>query len=82
MSVELTKEDEDVINQLIEQGQFQSPAEAIHEALKRLRHEAEIFPFKGGPVYPPGSLLHLYTDEENEKELRLVRSHAKKLEGF
>ena len=81
MSIELTKEDEEVVNRLVNGGEFRNANEAVHEALKRLSLR-DGFPFEKSSVYPPGSLLHLYTAEENEQELRIVRSHEKKLEAF
>jgi hypothetical protein len=77
MTVEITKEDEALVRQMIERGQFENPDALVHAAIERLgATNSEL------PVYPPGSLLDLYTPEENDREARLAGAYPKKLEGF
>jgi hypothetical protein len=83
MTVEITRESEDLVTRMLQSGKFLNASEAINEALKCFEAIGlDSFPYKSEVGYPPGSLLHLYTDEENEREARLVRSHEKKLEAF
>jgi hypothetical protein len=84
MSIELTTEDQELVNRLVKAGEFRDVNEAVHAALKQLASAQSRSVFSaGGPVYPPGSLLDLYEDaEENAREARIANAHPKKLEAF
>ena len=78
MTIEISPEEEKVLMDLVTEGQFPSLAEAVHQAILSLtRTDVE-----RGPLYPAGSLAHLYTPEENEKEARLASAHPVELEAF
>ena len=56
MSIELTKEAEEVVSRWIREGRFQNASEAIHEAVKQLEVEAGDrwpFPISARIVAPP-----------------------------
>jgi putative addiction module CopG family antidote len=66
MNVALTTHWESFIKQLIETGRYNNASEVVRAGLRQL---AEV----EGEVFPPGSLRHLYTREENACETRLAR---------
>jgi Arc/MetJ-type ribon-helix-helix transcriptional regulator len=83
MTVEISKECEEVLDRLVKSGRFQNASDAVSEALKSFETaQSGGFPYSDQVGYPPGALLHLYKEGENEAELQLVRSREKKLEAF
>ena len=66
MNVALTTHWESFIKQLIETGRYHNASEVVRAGLRQLA-ETE------GEVFPPGSLRHLYTREENARETKLAR---------
>lgn len=76
MTISLTKEDEQVVVRMVNAGYYSDAQAAVHDAVQQLAA------CKGRPVFPPGSLVELYTGEENEKEARLARALQPNLEAF
>lgn len=66
MNVALTSHFEDFIRQLIGTGRYNNASEVVRAALRELQQ-------KEGEVFPPGSLKHLYSKQENQAEARLAR---------
>ena len=66
MNVALTDHWEGFIRQLITAGRFNNASEVVRAALRKLQ-ETE------GEFFPPGSLKHLYTKEDNAAETKLAR---------
>jgi Arc/MetJ-type ribon-helix-helix transcriptional regulator len=69
MSLVLSKEDEAVIERLIATGKFRSPQDVVKASLLKLEHDSQT-PIES---FPPGSLAHLYTAENNAEELALFK---------
>jgi antitoxin ParD1/3/4 len=66
MNVALTTHWERFIKQLISSGRYNNASEVVRAGLRQLADTE-------GEVFPPGSLKHLYTREENAREARLAR---------
>jgi putative addiction module CopG family antidote len=66
MNVALTAHWEGFIRQLIEGGRYNNASEVVRAALRKLQEEE-------GENFPAGSLKHLYTKTENDKETKLAR---------
>jgi putative addiction module CopG family antidote len=66
MNVALTEHWEVFIKQLIASGRYHNASEVVRAGLRQLS-EVE------GESFPPGSLQHLYTSEENKLESALAR---------
>jgi len=66
MNVPLTRHFEDLIKRLISSGRYNNASEVVRAGLRQLQ-ETE------GEIFPPGSLKHLYTKEENARETKLAR---------
>lgn len=66
MNVALTHHFEALIKRLISSGRYNNASEVVRAGLRQLQ-ETE------GEVFPPGSLRHLYTKEENARETKLAR---------
>ena len=65
MNVALTPYFEDFIRQLIGAGRYNNASEVVRAALRELQQ-------KEGEIFPPGSLRHLYSDDENREESKLA----------
>ena len=66
MNVALTTHWERFIKQLITSGRYHNASEVVRAGLRQLADTE-------GEIFPPGSLKHLYTREENAQETRLAR---------
>lgn len=79
MNVALPKHFEDLIARLVASGRFNDSNEVVRAGLQKLEEDEHAF---GSVVYPPGSLLHLYTPEENEFERLTGQGSSLKVESF
>lgn len=66
MNVALTDHWESFIRQLIRTGRYTSASEVVRAGLRHLADTE-------GEVFPPGSLKHLYTRDENARENGMAR---------
>jgi putative addiction module CopG family antidote len=65
MNVALSKFHEDFIQRIISSGRYTNASEVVRAGLRILE---EVERSDDNLVYPSGSLLHLYTKEEDEGE--------------
>jgi putative addiction module CopG family antidote len=66
MNIAVTAHWEDFVRQLIATGRYHDAGEVVRAALRKLE-ETE------GERFPAGSLKHLYSRSENEKETKMAR---------
>jgi putative addiction module CopG family antidote len=78
MSVTVPAEYEAFIAEQIRSGRFRDASQVVAAALQVL----EADPLKGAPVFPPGSLSHLYTAEANAEEARTAADSSLKVEAW
>jgi len=75
MNVALPKDIENIIERFIAQGRYNNPSEVVGAGLRALEAQEQTKP---SLVLPPGSLAHLYTDEENAFERKTVKASSKR----
>jgi putative addiction module CopG family antidote len=77
MNVALTKHFEDLIERLVASGRYNNSSEVVRAGLRILDAEERSH---SAACYPPGSLRHLYTREENRDERRTSKASTLKVE--
>ncbi len=78
MLITLNAEHEKLIVSQIASGRFRDAEAVVNAALKSLDEKVE----GSAPVYPPGSLLHLYTKQTNEEEARTASGNSLQVEAW
>lgn len=68
MSITLPPKFEKFIDEQIQSGRFSDPSEVVIAALQAMEDD----PLRAAPVFPVGSLQHLYTPEANSEEAKLA----------
>jgi Arc/MetJ-type ribon-helix-helix transcriptional regulator len=62
------------IQRLVASGKFRSPPEAIEAGLEKLVQENQAL--QRIEKFPPGSLAHLFTKDQNAEELTLLKGSS------
>lgn len=78
MNIALTKHFEDLIERLVASGRYNNSSEVVRAGLRILDAEERAL---SAACYPPGSLRHLYTLEENQEERRTAKASTLKVEA-
>jgi antitoxin ParD1/3/4 len=77
MNIALTRHFEELIARLIASGRYNNSSEVVRAGLRILDAEERAL---SSPTYPPGSLRHLYTENENRAERRTSKASSLKVE--
>ena len=78
VNITLTPELQKLVAGQVQRGSFKNANDVVAAALHAMEEDL----VGSAPVYPPGSLLHLYTPEANAKEAKTAAGSSLEVEDW